>query len=231
MKKQNTSHAVMAKRFEENDSLDDFPTPPWATRALFESTLKKYKSKLKKMKCLEPACNRGYMSRALKEYFKKVDSRDVWDYGFGKVQNFLETKYEKNSFDWVITNPPFNLAEEFLIKSLNICSHGTAILARTVFLESVGRYKNIFSKNPPTYFAQFTERVPMIKGRVDKQASTATGYAWFIWIKNSKINSKLTWIEPCRKLLEKEFDYEDFDKTINPKKKKKNILRSQYKLF
>ena len=25
MKKQNTSHAVMAKRFEENDSLDDFP--------------------------------------------------------------------------------------------------------------------------------------------------------------------------------------------------------------
>ena len=37
MKKQNTSHAVMAKRFEENDSLDDFPTPPWATRALFES--------------------------------------------------------------------------------------------------------------------------------------------------------------------------------------------------
>ena len=26
------------------------------------------------MKCLEPACNRGYMSRALKEYFKKVDS-------------------------------------------------------------------------------------------------------------------------------------------------------------
>ena len=33
---QNTSHAVMAQRSEAKDSLDDFPTPPWATRALFE---------------------------------------------------------------------------------------------------------------------------------------------------------------------------------------------------
>jgi hypothetical protein len=31
---QNTSHAVMAQRHEAADSPDDFPTPPWATRAL-----------------------------------------------------------------------------------------------------------------------------------------------------------------------------------------------------
>jgi hypothetical protein len=31
---QNTSHAVMAQRVEPAHSLDDFPTPPWATRAL-----------------------------------------------------------------------------------------------------------------------------------------------------------------------------------------------------
>ncbi|MGH8525505.1 MAG: SAM-dependent methyltransferase, partial [Gammaproteobacteria bacterium] len=31
---QNTSHAVMAQRLEPKDSFDDFPTPPWATRAL-----------------------------------------------------------------------------------------------------------------------------------------------------------------------------------------------------
>ena len=33
---QNTSHAVMAQRAELKNSLDDFPTPPWATRALIE---------------------------------------------------------------------------------------------------------------------------------------------------------------------------------------------------
>ena len=33
---QNTSHAVMSQRTEAKDSPDDFPTPPWATRALME---------------------------------------------------------------------------------------------------------------------------------------------------------------------------------------------------
>lgn len=36
---QNTSHAVMAQRIEAKDSLDDFPTPPWATRALIEHVI------------------------------------------------------------------------------------------------------------------------------------------------------------------------------------------------
>ena len=36
---QNTSHAVMAQRTESPDSLDDFPTPPWATRAFVEHVL------------------------------------------------------------------------------------------------------------------------------------------------------------------------------------------------
>jgi hypothetical protein len=37
--KQNTSHAVMAQRNEAKDSLDDFPTPPWATRTLLEHVI------------------------------------------------------------------------------------------------------------------------------------------------------------------------------------------------
>jgi hypothetical protein len=81
-------------------------------------------------------------------------------------------------------------------------------LARTVFLESVGRYETLFKTNPPTYFAQFTERVPMIKGRVDPKASTATGYAWFVWIKDvSQVGTQLVWIPPCRRSLEKVEDY------------------------
>jgi hypothetical protein len=42
--------------------------------------------------------------------------------------------------------------------------------------ESVGRYERLFQPIPPTYVAQFTERVPMVKARVDKKAATATGY-------------------------------------------------------
>jgi hypothetical protein len=69
--KQNTSHAVMAQRFEAADSPDDFPTPPWATRALHENVLED-KAGLVEQSCLEPACGADHMVRPLKEYFGEV---------------------------------------------------------------------------------------------------------------------------------------------------------------
>jgi hypothetical protein len=37
---QNTSHAVMSAADRAPDSLDEFPTPPWAARALVHYALK-----------------------------------------------------------------------------------------------------------------------------------------------------------------------------------------------
>lgn len=208
--KQNTSHAVMAQRVESADSLDDFPTPPWATRALIEKIIGV--DKVNGKTCLEPACNRGFMVKPLEEYFVKVKGSDIFDYGFGEVKNFLDGDYDAESFDWVITNPPFKLAEEFIVEGLRVAKEGVAMLTRTVFIESVGRYERLFSVNPPTSFAQFVERVPMVKGRLDKKASTATGYGWIIWQKPKITNSpKLLWVPPCRKLLEKNSDYLSHD--------------------
>lgn len=203
---QNTSHAVMAQRFEPADSPDDFPTPPWATRALIEHIVGP--DVVRPLTCLEPACGRGYMSRPLAEYFQSVDSADAYQYGFGKTRDFLTFPYEARSHDWVITNPPFRLAEEFVTRSMAVARVGVAILARTVFLESVGRYQAIFKLNPPTIFAQFSERVPMVKGRVDQKASTATGYAWFVWHREATAElPRLAWVPPCRKVLERPRDY------------------------
>jgi hypothetical protein len=213
---QNTSHAVMAQRKEPKDSLDDFPTPPWATRALLNMTFSDDRSK--RYSCLEPACNRGFMARALKEYFGSVETSDIKDYGYEgtKVLDFLKRPYEPESFDWVITNPPFNLAGEFIKECWRVSRHGFCLLVRTSFLEGVGRYNNIFSKRPPTGIYQFSERVPMVKGRLDKNASTATSYCWLLWEKNLFDEGDLeyipipwfAWIDPCRKELEKEGDYD-----------------------
>ena len=205
---QNTSHAVMAQRAELKNSLDDFPTPPWATRALVEHVIVS-KNSLREMTCLEPACGRGHMSVALAHYFREVTSFDVFDYGFGGTADFLKYKRPDQSFDWVITNPPFRLGEEFINRSMRIARHGVAMLTRTVFIESVGRYERLFKANPPSRVAQFTERVPMVKGRIDKKASTATGYAWLVWEKaHLSGRTELVWIPACRKTLEREGDYQ-----------------------
>jgi hypothetical protein len=196
----------MAQRTEPNDSADDFPTPPWATRALIEHVIGD-KATLARQSCLEPACGAGHMARPLKEYFAEVQCSDAHDYGYGSKRDFLAYPFETNSVDWVITNPPFRLAEEFVLRALRVARHGVAILARTVFLESIGRYERVFSETPPTKFAQFVERVPMVKGRLDKAASTATGYAWLVWEANSKDLPRLMWVPPCRKSLERDADY------------------------
>jgi hypothetical protein len=147
------------------------------------------------------------MAKPLAEYFGKVDAADAYHYGFAPVRNFLTYPYEARSHDWVITNPPFRLAEEFVERALVVARTGVAILARTVFLESVGRYENIFSKRPPSIFAQFSERVPMVRGRVDPKASTATGYAWFVWRLGGDAPPRLAWVPPCRRDLERMGDY------------------------
>jgi len=203
---QNTTHAVMSQRTEHRDSLDDFPTPPWATRALVEHVIGAANASGRT--ALEPACGQGYMSRALAEYFDTVRSFDVHGYGFGYVDDFLNSSWADESFDWVITNPPFKAAEDFVMRALPIARHGVAVLVRTVFIESVGRWERLFRDRPCTTFAQFVERVPIVKGRVDPKATTATGYAWLVWDKGASEHSRIAWIPPSRRTLERPYDYE-----------------------
>lgn len=196
----------MSQRKEPIDSPDDFPTPPWATRALIEHVIDpKF---VQGLTCLEPACGAGHMVKPLKDYFAEVVFFDAYDYGFGPVKDFLKQPLEMNFVDWTITNPPFRLAEEFIQHALKVSRQGVAVLVRTVFLESVGRYNRLFLTHPPSVFAQFVERVPMVKGRLDKKATTATGYAWLVW-KHSVHTSKIIWIPPCRKKLERPGDYSE----------------------
>lgn len=202
---QNRSTAVMQQRSEAHDSLDDFPTPPWATRALCEWLTVNASQPLDMFECREPAANRGHMSAPLFEYFRDVEASDVHDYGAGfPVQDYLFGPLPKPT-DWTITNPPFRLAEQFIERALVTSGQGVAMIVRAAFLEGVGRFERLYSKTPPSHVLQFTERVVMHKGRLAPEGSTATAYAWLVWMGDSQ--TRLHWIAPCRKRLERASDY------------------------
>ena len=129
---------------------------------------------------------------------KSIIQKDLWS-----ITSFLENKEYNFNKKHILTHLP----EKFIDEALKVARIGVAVLVRTVFLESIGRYQRLFSISPPSYVAQFSERVPIVKGRLDIKATTATGYAWCVWEKNLLKEPRLKWIEPCRKELEKQTDY------------------------
>lgn len=202
---QNTSSAVMQQRSEPHHSLDDFPTPPWATRALCEWIVEKGDLR---GPCREPAANRGHMVKPLCEYFNEVWASDIFDYGVGFGQSDYLFGPEPMPVGWTITNPPFRLAEQFIERALATSRRGVAVIVRSAFLEGVGRHERLFSKEPPTDILQFTERVVMHKGKLSANGSTATAYCWVVWDKaRAGQDTRFNWIPPCRKRLEKPEDY------------------------
>lgn len=201
------AQAVMASRREPMDSLEFFPTPPHSTRALMEHVLKD--EPLHVQSCWEPACGRGHMSEVLAERFETVHATDVFDYGCGYgTGSFVGVGPDVAACpfqpDWIITNPPFSLAEEFVSRGLREARRGVAIFIRSQWLETHGRYEELFSKIPPSIVALFVERVALVKGRWDPDASTATAYCWVVWRKPflGGRGTELLWIPPgCKEKL------------------------------
>ena len=209
----------MQQRHEAADSLDDFPTPPWATRALIRHVIGPAiggEALLSAMSVWEPACNRGFMARPLAEYFGDVYASDVCGYGWvGQGAGLIDflipglepPAIEHLGVDWIISNPPFRLAEQFIQRGLDLARRGVAMLVRTSFLEGVGRHNSLYADMPPSIIAQFAERVPMVRGRYDPEASTATSYCWVVWVRGHA-GTKFVWIPPCRRELERKADWE-----------------------
>jgi hypothetical protein len=138
---QNFSSAVMQQRAEPHDSLDDFPTPPWATRALMEHVILPAlgllgRAAVKNMRSWEPCANRGFMVAPLREYFRDVVATDIFDYGQGyPVCDFLWPALPEGAggetpgqIDWIITNPPFRLGDQIIHRARDIARFGVAVL-------------------------------------------------------------------------------------------------------
>jgi len=193
--------------------LSYFPTPPWATRALLQHVIPDASGA-----AWEPACGGGHMAKVLSERFAIVLQSDVHDYGVNQVTGSFvgsgpDVIGRSQDIDWIITNPPFPLALEFVERALGEAREGVAVLVRTAWLEGGDRYDRLFRDRSPTIVAPFVERVPMQVGSWDPNGTTMTAYAWFVWRRRSIVDARwdhdtrLRWIPPgCRDRLTKPTD-------------------------
>jgi hypothetical protein len=213
-------------RFVAPPQLNYFPTPPWATRALCEFLSLEWDA-LDHLTCWEPACGEMHMARPLGEYFGDVIATDVHRYGddhdlFDFTLCAMAGRGTEERPDFVITNPPFLLATDFIAAASAVAQCGFAMLVRSAFLEGERRFKRLWSVNPPSYVLQFSERVVLLEGRLVRagdvdlfaekegtKASTATAYVWLVWLQGES-DTKFRWIGPCRDRLERPGDYPDY---------------------
>lgn len=73
--------SVMAQRREPPDAVDYFPTPLWASRALFRHVLPALGIEFVD-RVWEPACGEGHMAAVITEFARKrVLASDIFDYG------------------------------------------------------------------------------------------------------------------------------------------------------
>lgn len=154
---------------------------------------------------LEPAAGQGHITKVLKEYYpnSEIISTDLiqrenkFDIPIQGGVDFLTYEFGRK-FDNIITNPPFNLAQEFIERSLKLSNDKVIMFAKIQLLGGSKRRK-MFDNSPLKYIYVFTKRVnPMRNGEeLDEKgnpwASTMC-FAWFIWEHGYKGEPVVRWL-------------------------------------
>ena len=132
----------------------------------------------------EPACGDGRIAKML-GCERATDIRP--ETGAGGGIDFL---LEQCEVDFIVTNPPYSLALQFVKHALE-CAPKVAMLLRLQFLEGKER-RAFFAKWPPARIYVFSERL-----NCDPDSDGKGGmmcFAWFIWERSYHGLPILSWI-------------------------------------
>ena len=133
---------------------------------------------------LEPCNGHGAISNVLKAsgQFYSVPTNDIdpdkpadthWD-------ATQEVGWGSDSWNWVITNPPFSVAPKVLPLAYDHCVLGMAMLLRLTYLEPTRDRGAWLQQNPPSQVIVFN---PRPKFREDTKGTDSATVAWFVWFK------------------------------------------------
>jgi len=146
---------------------------------------------------LEPASGQGHIVKCL-DTTQPIYSTDLVFRGFGKGGvDFLTEEYA-DTFATVITNPPFNLFQEFAEKALRIATKKVIMFGKLQALE--GQKRATFMENSPlkTVYVFKARQNPLRNGSpVDEKGkpwASTMAFAWYVWEKGYQGSPIIKWI-------------------------------------
>ena len=147
----------------------------------------------------EPACGGGAITRVLKEHWED-DKVTAYD----QETNFL---WETGEYDYIVTNPPFSIAFEFIQRAKLVAKSKFAFLLPLSYLHNKKRFDEIYSDR--TYGLEkvyvFT-RYPMLGEALREDGKYNTGmmvYAWYVWTNGYSGLPTVDWLDNNEDVLSK----------------------------
>ena len=152
------------------NAADFYATPRECTNALLDN----FDWLFRGGRIWEPACGDGAISKVLEERNLRVVSTDLYDRGYGESgMNFLNADCQ---CDAIITNPPFNLAADFIER----CAEKKvpfAMLTKATFWHAKKREK-LFRSTRPMAVIAMTWRPAMSP---ERGKSATMDFIWTVW--------------------------------------------------
>lgn len=152
----------------ERRALDFYPTPPEVTKALLDFLLERRMIRRGDV-IWEPACGNMAMVDVMEEYGFRTIATDI-----ALGQDFMTHRPQHGTMRWIITNPPFSMAEQFIRRAEEF-DVPFALLLKSQYWHSARR-KPLFDEFRPDYVMPLTWR-PDFTGK----GSSMLDMIWCIW--------------------------------------------------
>lgn len=147
----------------------------------------------------EPACGEGAIVQVLNDKWKL---RNIVYYDIEK--DFLT---DTTQYDYIITNPPFSLAYEFVQQAKKLSKEKFAFLLPLSYLHGKKRYDDIYTDTSyPLKKVYVFTRYPMLGDKLRPDGKYNTGmmvYAWYVFEKNYDGPPIIDWIDNNSDVLSK----------------------------
>lgn len=153
----------------------------------------------------EPACGEGHLAKEFLRMGKLAHATDIFDRGWVRQEGALDfLRYDGRFGDPfigdIVTNPPYDLALEFVLKALDIVDRGkyVAMFLPLTFMETQKRFDALFSYKRPVRVWSYVRRRHCAKnGDFETYGNhNMKAYAWYVWQKGNYAKTELKWIDP-----------------------------------
>ena len=168
---------------------DFYPTPSECTIALLEFLEEGFLIRPGDT-IWEPACGSNAMVDVMREKGYAVIGTDIIN-----GQDYLTTEIA-GDYDWIITNPPFCTAQDFITRSASL-KKPFAMLLKSQYWHSAKRLK-VFSDIQPTFVLPLTWR-PDFLGK----GASMMDMIWVVWIGKSPVTYYYPLKKPTKALAER----------------------------